>query len=86
MAHKHSVYDTDTHFSINPMTRALKNESLSKTCLIQYDHNSERLTFEIPRYIEQHDLSLCDVVEIHYLNVEANTNATKNMGEKVGIL
>ena len=44
MAHKHSVYDTDTHFSINQITQAIKNESSSKTTLIQYDHNSERFT------------------------------------------
>lgn len=73
MALKHSVYDTDTHFSINPITRALQNESHSKTSLIQYDHNSERFTFEIPRYIEGHDMSQCDSIQVHYNNINANT-------------
>lgn len=68
MAHKHSVYDTDTHFSINPITRAIKNESSTKTTVMQYDHNSERFTFELPRMIEGHDMSLCNEVEVHYLN------------------
>ena len=73
MAHKHSVYDSDTHFSINPVTRTIRNESSQKTTLIQYDHNSERFTFEIPRHVEGHDMSICNVVEIHYLNIEAST-------------
>ncbi len=72
MAHLHSVYDSDTHFSINPVTRALKNES-SKKSLVQYDHNSERFTFELPRYIEEHDMSLCDVIQVHYNNIDAQT-------------
>jgi hypothetical protein len=78
MAHKHSIYDSDSHFSINPTTRAIKNESSTKTTLIQHDHNSERFTFEIPRNIEGHDMSLCNVVQVHYLNIESgnkNQNA-----------
>lgn len=72
MTLKHSVYDSDTHFSINPITRAIKNESTTKTGLIQYDHNSERFTFEIPKVIEGHDMSQCDVIEVHYINVSAD--------------
>jgi len=68
MAHKHSVYDSDTHFTVNPITRTLKNEGSIKTTIMQYDHNSERFTFEIPRYIERHDMSQCNRVEIHYRN------------------
>lgn len=48
MGHTHNVYDTDTHFSINPVTRMIKNESSKKVTLIQHDHNSERFTFELP--------------------------------------
>lgn len=73
MSHKHSIYDSDSHFSINPTTRVIKNESSSKTTLIQYDHNSERFTFEMPRYIEGHDMSLCNVVQVHYLNIDSTT-------------
>lgn len=75
MAHKHSVYDSDTHFSINPNTRVLNNEASSKTSLIQFDHNSERFTFEIPRYIEEHDMFECDVIQVHYNNIDAQTKA-----------
>lgn len=73
MALKHSVYDSDTHFSINPISRAIKNESTTKTGLIQYDHNSERFTFEMPKVIEGHDMSQCDIVEIHFVNIDAKT-------------
>lgn len=73
MAHKHSVYDSDPHFSINPITRAIKNESTAKITIVQYDHNSERFTFEVPRCIEGHDMSLCNRIEVHYLNIEAST-------------
>lgn len=68
MAHLHSIYDTDKHFKIDPITRNITSES-TKTTLMQYDHNSERFTFEIPRYIEGHDMSLSDTVRIHYINI-----------------
>lgn len=73
MGMKHSVYDTDTHFSINPVTRVLKNESMAKTGVIQFDHNSERFTFEIPRMIEGHDMSQCDIIQVHYNNIDSQT-------------
>lgn len=72
MAHKHSIYDTDLHFVIDPVTRQIINQSPKKTTLIQGDHNSERFTFEMPRTIEGHDMSLCDKVEIHYINTASN--------------
>ncbi len=72
MSHKHSVYDTDIHFSIDPVTRAIKNET-GKTMIIQHDHNSERLTFKIPKTIEGHDMSACNSVQVHYLNIDAAT-------------
>lgn len=71
MALKHPVYDSDTHFTIDPASRAMNNEASQKTSLIQGDHNSERFTFELPRVIEGHDMSQCDKVEVHYINIEA---------------
>ena len=67
MAHKHNVYDTDNHFIIDPISRSIRQES-GKTKLMQHDHNSERYTFELPRYIEGHDMSLCNSIKIHYAN------------------
>lgn len=37
---------------------------------MQYDHNSERFTFEIPKEIEGHNVMDCNVVEIHYSNMD----------------
>lgn len=48
MAHKHSMYDPDTHFKIDPVTRAIVNIS-DKNVLMQRDHNSEIFTFELER-------------------------------------
>jgi hypothetical protein len=73
MSHKHSVYDSDAHFKIDGTTRAVKNVSDTKTMLVQYDHNSERFTFEVPRTIEGHDLSKCNRVTVHYINIDKQT-------------
>lgn len=75
MGHNHPIHDADTHFSINAITRTIKNEASRKTLLIQHDHNSERFTFDLPRYIEGHDMSLCNKVEVHYIN--ATTDGKK---------
>lgn len=72
MAHLHSVYDGDTHFKISPVSRKIENTT-GKVILMQNDHNSERFTFEIPRYIEGHDMSICNKVEIHYNNTDTKT-------------
>ncbi|MBR5584211.1 MAG: hypothetical protein IKW21_06760, partial [Lachnospiraceae bacterium] len=69
----------DAHFEIDPITRAIKNASSSKVSVIQYDHNSERFTFTLPRYIEEHDMMECNKVEVHYINVSSNQKE-KNVG------
>jgi hypothetical protein len=68
MSHTNLIIDADPHFSIDPITRRIKNESSKKVTLIQGDHNSERFTFDMPRYIEEHDMLECDRVEVHFLN------------------
>lgn len=77
--HKHPVYDTDLHLAIDPVSRDITN-STGKTVLMQNDHNSERFTFEIPRYVDGHDMSLCNVVEFHYINTDANDKTLQNVG------
>ncbi len=77
MAHIHSIYDTDLHFIIDPITRKVTSES-GKVTLMQNDHLSERFTFELPRYIEGHDMSLTDKVEIHYINQSGSSKTTAN--------
>ena len=68
MSHANLIVDADPHFSIDPITRRIKNESSKKVTLIQGDHNSERFTFELPRFIEEHDMLECDRVEVHFVN------------------
>lgn len=77
MNHSHVLYDSDPNFKIDPISRNIANNSSKKTRLIQHDHNSERFTFEIPRYIEGHDMASCNLVEIHYTNTDANTKIVR---------
>lgn len=88
MAHIHDVVDTDIHYKINGVTREVTNINETKRILVQNDHNSERFTFEIPRYIDGHDLSSCNRVQVHYTNVSMN-GKEQNVGvydiEDVGI-
>lgn len=68
MEHKHSVLDCDARFTINPASRQIRNEAKHKTSLMQNDHNSERFGFILDRFIEGHDMSLCNQIEVHYMN------------------
>ena len=67
---KDKVKDTDTHFIIDGSTRLVKNESETKSMLVQYDHNSERFTFRVKRYPDDHDLSECNTVRVHFINID----------------
>lgn len=73
MSHKHDIVDTGKHFTIDPLLRTITTKT-RKLVLSQGDHNSERYTFEIPRIVEGHDMSLCNHIEIHYDNISGNTN------------
>lgn len=77
--HEHPVIDSDRHFIINPISRAVTNVESKKNTLIQHDHNSEEFTFEIPRYVDGHDMTECNSVQIHYINIEAGSSK-KNTG------
>lgn len=67
MEHIHKICDTDNRFRIDAVTHEIINIS-GKNCIMQYDHNSERVTFEIPRYIEGHDMLGSDRVEVNWQN------------------
>ena len=75
MSHSEKLIDSDKHFVINDITRKIKNQANAKEPLMQYDHNSERITFSIPRYIEGHDISECNKAEVHYINIDSKTKA-----------
>jgi hypothetical protein len=70
MAHIHDVIDTDVHYKIDGITRTITNINKTKRELVQNDHNSERFTFELPRYIDTHDMLTCNSVQVHYVNVD----------------
>lgn len=71
MAHNDLIIDSDGHFIIDPITREITNQS-GKTTLMQFDHNSERLTFEVNPIIEGHEMAKSDRVEIHYINIASD--------------
>lgn len=81
MAHNHTVTDSDRRFKIHPATRRIINSS-GKKKLMQLDHNSEVFTFEMPRFIDGHDMALCNVLEVHFNNISEDGNEQKpNMDE-----
>lgn len=79
MAHLHDIRDNDSHFIIDPETRNITNRTGKMVTVMQYDHNSERVTFEIPKDIEGHDMSLSDVVQVFYENNSKGTSASSRV-------
>lgn len=67
----HGMEDGDLHFVIDPITKLIRNQS-EKVKLMQYDHNSECFTFEMPKDIEGHDMTLCNEIQVHYINIGKN--------------
>lgn len=72
MAHLHTVRDDDRYFIIDPDSRTITHDSENPIIIARTDHNSERFTFEIPRYVEGHDMALCNIVEVHYINISSD--------------
>lgn len=77
MSHTHGVVDADKRFTVDIATMAIIAEGEPKP-LKQGDHNAERHGFKMPRYIEGHDMSLCNKVEAHFINskYDAETRET----------
>lgn len=73
------IVDADHHFTIDVETRAITNTESKKTSLIQFDHNSERFSFDIKRNIEGHDILLCNRVQVHYVTASGSAR-TKHIG------
>lgn len=71
MSHSHELVDGDIRFVIDPATREITPKNHVKTKLMQGDHASEIFTFEMPQFIEGHDMSQCDDIEIHFINLGA---------------
>lgn len=73
-----NVIDTDARFVIDPVSGDIANNSLKET-IARYSHNSEVFTFEIPRNIG-HDPVECNLIEIHYLNINARNKTETSEG------
>lgn len=84
MSHNNSILDANNAYFIDGLTRQISyfdvNGVASKQALMQFDHNSERFTFNLPRYIESHDMLECNSVTIHYINVGSG-----GVGKKEGV-
>lgn len=80
MAHIHSVFDSNEHFVIDPVTRSITSSLAKKIVVMQYDHNSERFTFKIPKLVDGHNMAVCDKVEIHYINIDGVDKSLKSTG------
>lgn len=78
MTHLHDVHDTDVHFRIDPSTKKILSNTLRKIVITQGDHNSIIITFELPRYIEGHDMMECTNIEVHYDNINARKKDEKS--------
>lgn len=79
MSHTNKIKDTETHFVIDPLSRVITNSLAVNNTIVQYDHNSERFTFEMPRYVDGHDMLESTIVRIHYRN-SASTGLMKTNG------
>lgn len=69
MHHEQVIIDQDPCFEIDVLTREIRSAS-SSLIMTQFDHNSERFGFSMPRFVEGHDMSECNNVEIHFINEE----------------
>lgn len=70
------IVDSDVHFAIDTTTRMISNINADKVnkklTIMQYDNKSERYSFDIDRYIDGHDLMLCNRVQVHFVNIGSN--------------
>lgn len=76
MSHDLEVRDMDSYFIIDPYSRSITKETDSDDEVVQYDHNSERFTFKIPKIVEGHDMSTCNCIEVHYINTSSGTSVS----------
>lgn len=73
-----TLKDSDHVFTIDAVSRTITNQS-GKTKVMQYDHNSEVFRFVLDKTIEGHDMSKCNLVQIHWYVIGAKAR-DKNSG------
>lgn len=76
MAHDHILVDDDNRFIIDGQTRQITNITGNHPSVMQFDHNSEKLSFQMPLLMEGHDMSECDEIKILYKNTGKGTSAS----------
>lgn len=69
----HRIIDDDPRLRIDPGTRQITPLNGYVLHLIQDDHNSERITFEMPRFVDEHDMLTSSAIKVHYNNISAST-------------
>lgn len=82
MAHLHEIKDTDPLFVIDGETMDIATNA-ENLRLRQREHKSEVYTFSMPRYIEGHDMTLCNKREVHFINTNYDSKTrttTQNKG------
>lgn len=80
MTHKHEIKNCAHSFRINPSDRGIYKTSPNNIILMQGDHNSVRFSFRVPRYINGHDMSLCNKIELNYINISLDkANKTEDV-------
>lgn len=80
MAHLHEIRDDDARFTVEPESKTIIYSDEYLPILCKGDHNSELFTFEIPRYIEEHDVLECNLAQIHFINLSAVNGALRSNG------
>lgn len=73
MENTEKIIDKDSIYEIDLISREIRNTSDVPKVIMQYDHDSERLTFRIPRTYEEYDLRDCTKVEINFINQDSAT-------------
>lgn len=79
MSHTHEMFDTDQYFSIDAESKEITFQGDAIPTLVQGDHDSEIYTFELPRFIDGHDMLNCDIAQVHFVNMNAANNAERSM-------
>lgn len=81
MEHVHGSYESPYDFRINSFTKEVTYQGDNKIIIAQGDHNSTRFLFSLLKEVDEHDMSLCDKIRVHYINVGSNGERRKGMYE-----
>lgn len=78
MAHNNVISDDDRYFRISE-SGDIEYLGEGEPTLTVDSHNSERYTFELPRYIEGHDMLECNSVTVHFINISSDNSSMRSL-------